>query len=80
MSLGDYCAGSTHVLPTGGCACHSSGLNVKSFLKAVHVINYSRDALAEVARHVEVFADAEDLPAHGAAVSRDSADRRDAPS
>jgi histidinol dehydrogenase len=70
VSLGDYCAGSTHVLPTAGCACHSSGLNVKSFLKAVNVINYSQPALAEVARHVEVFADAEDLPAHGAAVSR----------
>ncbi|HYP44531.1 MAG TPA: histidinol dehydrogenase [Propionibacteriaceae bacterium] len=70
VSLGDYCAGSTHVLPTAGCACHSSGLNVKSFLKAVHVVSYSRDALAEVARHVEVFAEAEDLPAHGAAVSR----------
>ena len=69
VSLGDYSAGSTHVLPTAGCACHSSGLNVKSFLKAVHVINYSRDALAEVARSVEVFADAEDLPAHGAAVT-----------
>ncbi|MET1007303.1 MAG: histidinol dehydrogenase [Propionibacteriaceae bacterium] len=70
VSLGDYSAGSTHVLPTAGCACHSSGLNVKSFLKAVNVINYSRDALAEVGRHVEVFADAENLPAHGAAVSR----------
>ncbi len=70
VSLGDYSAGSTHVLPTAGCACHSSGLNVKSFLKAVHVVTYSHDALAEVARHVEVFADAEDLPAHGAAVSR----------
>ncbi len=69
VSLGDYCAGSTHVLPTAGCACHSSGLNVKSFLKAVHVISYYRDALAEVARHVEVFAEAEDLPAHGAAVT-----------
>jgi histidinol dehydrogenase len=70
VSLGDYAAGSTHVLPTGGCACHSSGLNVKSFLKAVHVIDYSREALAEIARDVEVFADAEDLPAHGAAISR----------
>ncbi|MDN5727769.1 MAG: histidinol dehydrogenase, partial [Propionibacteriales bacterium] len=40
VSLGDYCAGSTHVLPTAGCACHSSGLNVKSFLRAVHVITY----------------------------------------
>ena len=70
VSLGDYCAGSTHVLPTAGCACHSSGLNVKSFLKAVNVVSYSRDALGAVARHVEVFADAENLPAHGAAVSR----------
>ena len=70
VSLGDYCAGSTHVLPTAGCAAHSSGLNVKSFLKAVHVVNYSQAALAQVARDVEVFADAEDLPAHGAAVSR----------
>ncbi|WP_375431764.1 histidinol dehydrogenase [uncultured Friedmanniella sp.] len=70
VSLGDYSAGSTHVLPTAGCACHSSGLNVLSFLKAVNVITYSEAALAEVARHVEVFADAEDLPAHGAAVSR----------
>jgi histidinol dehydrogenase len=70
VSLGDYSAGSTHVLPTAGCACHSSGLNVKSFLKAVHVVTYSEQALADVAHHVEVFADAEDLPAHGAAVSR----------
>jgi histidinol dehydrogenase len=70
VSLGDYCAGSTHVLPTAGCACHSSGLNVKSFLKAVHVISYDQAALRDVARHVEVFAESEDLPAHGAAVTR----------
>jgi histidinol dehydrogenase len=70
VSLGDYSAGSTHVLPTAGCACHSSGLNVKSFLRAMHVVTYTEAALADVARHVEVFADAEDLPAHGAAVSR----------
>ena len=69
VSLGDYCAGSTHVLPTAGSAGHSSGLNVKSFLRAVHVINYSREALAEVAATVETFADAEDLPAHGNAVT-----------
>ena len=68
VSLGDYSAGSTHVLPTGGCACHSSGLNVKSFLKAMHVVTYDRDALAAVARQVEVFAEAEDLPGHGRAV------------
>ena len=68
VSLGDYCAGSNHVLPTAGCACHSSGLSVRAFLKAVHVIEYSRDALAEVAGHVTPLADAEDLPGHGAAV------------
>ncbi|MVA75972.1 histidinol dehydrogenase [Auraticoccus sp. F435] len=69
VSLGDYCAGSTHVLPTGGAAAHSSGLNVKSFLRAVNVISYDRDALRLVARHIEAMAEAEDLPAHGAAVS-----------
>ncbi|MDX3000282.1 histidinol dehydrogenase [Kribbella solani] len=69
VSLGDYCAGSNHVLPTAGCACHSSGLSVRSFLKAVHVVNYTRDALHEVAGHVRTLAHAEDLPAHGAAVS-----------
>jgi histidinol dehydrogenase len=68
VSLGDYCAGSNHVLPTAGCACHSSGLSVRAFLKAVHVIEYSADALAEVGAHVMTLADAEDLPGHGAAV------------
>ena len=68
VSLGDYCAGSNHVLPTGGCACHSSGLSVRAFLKSVHVVDYGRDALAEVADHVVNLAEAEDLPAHGAAV------------
>ena len=78
VSLGDYSAGSTHVLPTGGCACHSSGLNVKSFLKAMHVVTYSRDALAEVAPQVVTFAEAEDLPSHGAAVSARFAGSRSA--
>jgi histidinol dehydrogenase len=68
VSLGDYCAGSNHVLPTAGCACHSSGLSVRAFLRAVHVVDYSREALAEVADHVTTLADAEDLPGHGAAV------------
>ncbi len=68
VSLGDYCAGSNHVLPTGGCACHSSGLSVRAFTKSVHVVDYSREALAEVADHVTTLAEAEDLPAHGAAV------------
>src|SRR6185437_10757418 len=52
VSLGDYCAGSNHVLPTGGCACHSSGLSVQSFLKGVHIVEYSEAALNEVAHHV----------------------------
>jgi len=69
VSLGDYSAGSTHVLPTAGCACHSSGLNVHSFRKQVHVIDYSEAALLAVAGVVETFAAAEDLPAHGAAVT-----------
>jgi histidinol dehydrogenase len=68
VSLGDYCAGSNHVLPTGGCARHSSGLSVQSFLRGVHVVEYDRDALAGVARHIDVLAGAEDLPAHAAAV------------
>ncbi|GLV73776.1 histidinol dehydrogenase [Streptomyces hygroscopicus] len=68
VSLGDYAAGSNHVLPTGGCACHSSGLSVQSFLRGIHVVDYSREALAEVAGHVVTLAEAEDLPAHGAAV------------
>lgn len=69
VSLGDYAAGSNHVLPTGGCACHSSGLSVQSFLKGVHIVDYSRDALAEVADVVVTLANAEDLPAHGEAVT-----------
>lgn len=69
VSLGDYAAGSTHVLPTAGAARHSSGLNVKSFRKAVHVIDYSREALLAVADAVETFAAAEGLPGHGAAVT-----------
>ncbi|MCX6401222.1 MAG: histidinol dehydrogenase [Propionibacteriales bacterium] len=69
VSLGDYCAGSNHVLPTAGCACHSSGLSVRAFTKSVHVIEYSREGLAEVADHVVTLADAEDLPGHGAAIT-----------
>ncbi|MGH3491073.1 MAG: histidinol dehydrogenase [Actinopolymorphaceae bacterium] len=68
VPLGDYCAGSNHVLPTGGCACHSSGLSARSFLKTVHVIEYDEAALRGVMPHVTAMADAEDLPAHGAAV------------
>lgn len=66
--LGDYAAGSNHVLPTGGCACHSSGLSVQSFLRGIHIVDYTREALADVAHHVVTLAEAEDLPAHGAAI------------
>jgi len=68
VSLGDYVAGSNHVLPTGGCACFSSGLSVQTFLRGIHVIDYDRSALAEVGHHVVALAGAEDLPAHGTAV------------
>jgi histidinol dehydrogenase len=69
VSLGDYCAGSNHVLPTGGCARHSSGLSVQTFLRGVQLIEYSEDALRDVAGHVVALANAEDLPAHGQAVT-----------
>ncbi|GAA2355572.1 histidinol dehydrogenase [Saccharopolyspora halophila] len=69
VSLGDYCAGSNHVLPTGGCARHSSGLSVQSFLRGIHVISYTEQALRDVADQVVALADAEDLPAHGQAVT-----------
>jgi histidinol dehydrogenase len=69
VSLGDYCAGSNHVLPTGGCARHSSGLSVQSFLRGIHVVEYTQQALREVTDQVVALADAEDLPAHGQAVT-----------
>lgn len=69
VSLGDYCAGSNHVLPTGCTARHASGLSVQSFLKGVHLVEYSREALLEVGPKVIALAAAEDLPAHGAAVA-----------
>jgi histidinol dehydrogenase len=69
VSLGDYCAGSNHVLPTGGCARHTGGLGVQTFLRGVHVVEYTEEALREVAGHVVALAHAEDLPAHGDAVT-----------
>lgn len=68
VPLGDYVAGSNHVLPTGGTARFASGLNATSFLKAVSVVDYDAAALARVAEHVVALANAEDLPAHGEAV------------
>ena len=70
VSLGDYCAGSNHVLPTAGCARHSSGLSVQTFLRGIHVVDYTEAALKDVSGHVITLANAEDLPAHGEAVRR----------
>jgi histidinol dehydrogenase len=70
VSLGDYCAGSNHVLPTAGSAAHSSGLSVQTFLRGIHVIDYTEAALKDVSGHVITLADAEDLPAHGEAIRR----------
>jgi histidinol dehydrogenase len=68
VSLGDYLAGSNHVLPTAGSARHSAGLSVHSFLRGIHVIDYDREALAAVAPHVVALGGAEDLIAHTDAV------------
>jgi histidinol dehydrogenase len=64
VSLGDYLAGSNHVLPTGGTARHSGGLSVGTFLRGIHVVDYSRAALAEVSGHIQALGGAEDLAAH----------------
>ncbi|HWV27611.1 MAG TPA: histidinol dehydrogenase [Aeromicrobium sp.] len=69
VSLGDYAAGSNHVLPTAGCACHSSGLSVRAFCKNMQVITYDEQALRDVGDHVVTLAEAENLPSHGSAVS-----------
>lgn len=69
VSLGDYSAGSNHVLPTGGCACHSSGLSVQTFLRGLHFIEYNESAFRDIAATVITLANSEDLPAHGEAMS-----------
>jgi histidinol dehydrogenase len=69
VSLGDYCAGSNHVLPTGGTARHASGLSVQTFLRGVHLVEYTASGLAQVAPFIMALSEAEDLPAHGAAVA-----------
>ena len=69
VSLGDYCAGSNHVLPTGGSATHASGLSVQTFLRGIHVVEYDQRALADVADQVVTLALAEDLPGHAAAIT-----------
>lgn len=68
VSLGDYAAGSNHVLPTGGCACHSSGLSVQSFLRGVHYVEYDETALGDISKTVITLANSEGLPGHAAAI------------
>jgi histidinol dehydrogenase len=68
VSLGDYLAGSNHVLPTGGQARFGSGLGVHTFLRPQQVIEYSESALSEVATNVVAIADSEGLEAHGEAI------------
>ncbi|CAN2237188.1 histidinol dehydrogenase [Candidatus Planktophila dulcis] len=69
VSLGDYSAGSNHVLPTGGCACHSSGLSVQTFLRGLHFIEYDKKAFTDILETVVTVANSEDLPAHGEAMT-----------
>jgi histidinol dehydrogenase len=69
VSLGDYAAGSNHVLPTGGCACHSSGLSVQTFLRGLHFVSYNQAAFLELVPTVVTLANSEDLPAHGEAMT-----------
>ena len=69
VSLGDYSAGSNHVLPTGGCACHSSGLSVQTFLRGLHFIEYNEKAFTDLVPTVVTLANSEDLPAHGQAMT-----------
>lgn len=69
VSLGDYSAGSNHVLPTGGCACHSSGLSVQTFLRGLHFVEYNEVAFRNITPTVITLANSEDLPAHGEAMT-----------
>lgn len=68
VSLGDYLAGSNHVLPTGGQARFSSGLGAYSFLRAQQIIRYDEPGLRDVADRIVALSRAEALPAHGEAV------------
>lgn len=69
VSLGDYLAGSNHVLPTGGQARYAAGLSASTFLRPQQVIIYDRPALSAVAASIVALAHAESLPAHGEAVT-----------
>jgi histidinol dehydrogenase len=69
VSLGDYLAGSNHVLPTGGQSHFSSGLGAYTFLRPQQIIKYSKSALQEVEARIVALSSAEDLPAHGDAIT-----------
>lgn len=68
VPLGDYAAGSNHVLPTSGSARYSSGLSTHTFLRAVNLIEYDEAALKDISDTIVALADAEELPAHGEAI------------
>jgi histidinol dehydrogenase len=68
VSLGDYAAGSNHVLPTGGSCRHTAGLSVETFLRGVNYVEYDEAALRGIGQHVVALAHAEDLPAHANAI------------
>lgn len=68
VSLGDYLAGSNHILPTGGTARFAAGISAVTFLRPQQVVQYDADALRDVAHHIRAMSDAEHLPAHGDAV------------
>jgi histidinol dehydrogenase len=70
VSLGDYAAGSNHVLPTGGSCRHTAGLSVETFLRGVNYVEYDEAALRGIGRHVVALAHAEDLPAHANAIAK----------
>ena len=70
VSLGDYAAGSNHVLPTGGSCRHTAGLSVETFLRGVNYVEYDEAALRGIGGHVVALAHAEDLPAHANAIVR----------
>src|SRR5690606_21306589 len=79
VSLGDYLAGSNHVLPTGGQARYGAGLGAYTFLRPQQLVHYTREALADVAEPIVTLADAENLPAHGEAIQARFLDSDQAP-
>jgi histidinol dehydrogenase len=79
VALGDYAAGPSHVLPTGGTARFASGLSANDFLRRSSVLNFSRDGLARIAGDVQLLAEKEGLTAHAASVAVRLAESRHNP-